>query len=89
MNKTRFNLLATHLCSAGLFMGMKRVVTVYAFIAIVLSLTSLTANAQILTYNGTISSSTLGSSVTTTLPEFNGALGTLTGVQVTLDFTVG
>jgi hypothetical protein len=67
---------------------MKRAVTVYAFIAIVLSMTSLTANGQILTYNGTISPSTLGSSVTTTLPMFNGALGTLTGVQVTLDFTV-
>jgi hypothetical protein len=67
---------------------MKRAVTVYAFIAIVLSMTSLTANGQILTYNGTISPSTLGSSVTTTLPMFNSALGTLTGVQVTLDFTV-
>jgi hypothetical protein len=60
----------------------------YAFIAVVLSMTSLTANGQILTYNGTISPSTLGSSVTTDLPMFNTALGTLTGVQVTLDFTV-
>jgi hypothetical protein len=67
---------------------MKRAVTVYAFIAIVLSMTSLTANGQILTYNGTISPSTLGSSVTTDLPMFNSALGTLTGVQVTVDFTV-
>jgi hypothetical protein len=67
---------------------MKRAVTVYAFIAVVLSMTSLTVNGQILTYNGSISSSTLGSSVTTDLPMFNGALGTLTGVQVTLDFTV-
>jgi len=67
---------------------MKRAVTVYAFIAVVLSMTSLTANGQILTYNGSVSSSTLGSSVTTDLPKFNGALGTLTGVQVTLDFTV-
>jgi hypothetical protein len=56
--------------------------------AVVLAMTSLTANGQILTYNGTISPSTLGSSVTTTLPMFNSALGTLTGVQVTLDFTV-
>jgi hypothetical protein len=87
MNKTRFNLLATRLCSAGLFMGMKRVVTVYAFIAIVSSMTSLTANGQTVTYNGTISPSTLGGSLATTLPEFNSALGTLTGVQVTLDFT--
>ena len=68
--------------------SMKRAVTVYAFMAVVLAMTSLTANGQILTYNGTISPSTLGSSVTTTLPMFNSALGTLTGVQVTLDFTV-
>jgi hypothetical protein len=67
---------------------MKRAVTVYAFIAVVLSMTSLTANGQILTYNGTISPSTVGGSVTTDLPMFNSALGTLTGVQVTLDFTV-
>jgi len=60
----------------------------YAFIAVVLSMTSLTANGQILTYNGTISPSTLGGPVTTTLPMFNSTLGTLTGVQVTLDFTV-
>jgi len=60
----------------------------YAFIAVVLSMTSLTANGQILTYNGTISPSTLGSSVTTDLPMFNTVLGTLTGAQVTLDFTV-
>ena len=59
-----------------------------AVMAVVLSMTSLTVNGQILTYNGTISPSTLGSSVTTDLPMFNGALGTLTGVQVTLDFTV-
>jgi hypothetical protein len=88
MKKTRFNLLAAGLCAAGSFTGMKRVMAVFGFIAIVLSMTSLTANGQMLTYNGTISSSTLGSSVTTTLPEFNSALGTLTGVQVTLDFTV-
>jgi hypothetical protein len=68
--------------------SMKRAVTVYVFIAVVLSMTSLTANGQILTYNGTISPSTVGSSVTTDLPMFNSALGTLTGVQVTLDFTV-
>jgi hypothetical protein len=80
--------MAAGLCAADLFTGVKRVVVVFAFIAIVLSMTSLTANAQIVTYNGTISSSTLGSSVTTTLPEFNSTLGTLTGVQVTLDFTV-
>jgi hypothetical protein len=67
---------------------MKRVVTVYAFIAVVLSMTSLTANGQILTYNGSISPSTVGGGVMTDLPMFNGALGTLTGVQVTLDFTV-
>jgi hypothetical protein len=83
MKKTRINLLA-----AGLSSGMKRMVTVYAFVAIVLSMIGLTANGQITNYSGTISSSTLDSSVTTTLPEFNSALGTLTGVQVTLDFTV-
>jgi uncharacterized membrane protein YgcG len=67
---------------------MKRAVTVYAFIAVVLSMTSLTANGASDFHLGTISASTLGSSVTTTLPMFNSALGTLTGVQVTLDFTV-
>jgi hypothetical protein len=87
MKKTRFNLFTAGLCVAGSFTGMKRVMAVFGFIAFVLSMTSLTANGQMLTYNGTISSSTLGSSVTTTLPEFNSALGTLTGVQVTLDFT--
>jgi hypothetical protein len=50
-------------------------------------MTNLTANAQLLTYNGTISPSTLGGSLTTDLPMFNSALGTLTGVQVTLDIT--
>ena len=88
MKKTRFNLLAVGLRAAGSFTGMKRaVVTTGAFIAILSSLTCLTANGQILTYNGNISSSTLGSSVTTDLPMFNSALGTLTGVQITLDFT--
>jgi hypothetical protein len=68
--------------------SMKRAVTVYAFIAVVLSMTSLTANGATDSYLGSISPSTLGSPVTTTLPMFNSALGTLTGVQVTLDFTV-
>jgi len=49
---------------------------------------ALPVKADSIFYNGTISPSTLGSSVTTDLPMFNGALGTLTGVQVTLDFTV-
>jgi hypothetical protein len=88
MIKTRFNLLAAGSCIADSFTGRKRVVTVFAFFAILLPVTSLTANGQILTYNGTVSSSTLGGSATTDLPMFNSALGTLTGVQVTLDFTV-
>jgi len=67
---------------------MKRAVTVYAFVAVVLSMTSLTANGASEFFLGSISSSTLGGNVTTTLPMFNIALGTLTGVQVTLDFTV-
>jgi len=53
---------------------MKRAVTVYAFIAIVLSMTSLTANGQILTYTE-YSPSTVGGSVMTDLPMFNSALG--------------
>jgi hypothetical protein len=68
--------------------SMKRAVTVYVFIAVVWSMTSLTANGASDFHLGTISPSTLGSPVTTTLPMFNSALGTLTGVQVTLDFTV-
>lgn len=67
---------------------MKRAVTVYAFIAVVLSMTSVAANGATDFHLGTISASTLGSPVTTDLPMFDGTLGTLTGVQVTLDFTV-
>lgn len=55
--------------------------------AILLSLTSPAAKGQMVTYNGSISPTTLGGSLTTTLPEFNSSLGTLTGVQVTLDLT--
>ncbi len=56
--------------------------------ALVLTMTSLTANGDIYTYSGTIGPSTLGGSVATDLPQFNSALGTLTAVQITLDFTV-
>ena len=49
---------------------------------------ALPVKADSIIYNGTISPSTLGGPVTTTLPMFNSTLGTLTGVQVTLDFTV-
>jgi len=67
---------------------MKKSVTICAFIAVVISMTVLTANGVSAFYTGSISPSTLGSSVTTTLPMFNSALGTLTGVSVQLDFTV-
>jgi hypothetical protein len=87
MEKTTCNLLVKCMRVAGLFTGKKKVVAVCAFIATALSMTSLTANGQITNYNGTISLSTLGGSLTTDLPMFNGALGTLTGVQVTLDIT--
>jgi hypothetical protein len=49
---------------------------------------ALPVRADSISYNGTIFPSTLGGSLATTLPMFDGALGTLTGVQVTLDFTV-
>jgi hypothetical protein len=39
-------------------------------------------------YTGTISPGTLGGSVTTSLPMFNIALGTLTSVQIQLNFTI-
>jgi hypothetical protein len=67
---------------------MKKIVILGAFIAIVSSLTSLTASGASVIFSGSISPTTLGSSATTDLPQFNPALGTLTGVQVTLDFSV-
>lgn len=68
--------------------AMKKALTGYVCIAIGLAMTSLTANGASAFYSGSISASTLGSPVTTTLPMFNGGLGTLTGVQVTLNFNV-
>lgn len=47
----------------------------------------LTSQAQSITYNGSISLQEAGT-VTTTLPQFNNALGTLTGVQLTLNLTL-
>ena len=67
---------------------MKKIVTLGAFIAIVSSLTSLTASGASVIFSGSISPTTLGDNATTDLPLFNSALGTLTGVQVTLDFSV-
>jgi len=67
---------------------MKKEMTKFIFIAIVLSITSLTANALTVTYNGSVSPSTVGSAVTTDLPMFDAGLGTLTGVQITLNFDV-
>ena len=67
---------------------MKKIVTLGAFIAIVSSLTSLTASGASVIFSGSISPTTLGENATTDLPLFNSALGTLTGVQVTLDFSV-
>ena len=68
---------------------MKRMVTTFIFITLVLSMASLTANAtSVITYDGNISPSTLGGTVTTDLPMFNGTLGTLTDVQITLNFTI-
>jgi hypothetical protein len=67
---------------------MKKTFTLSALVALATAVTNPTAKADSVTYNGTISSSTLGSSLTTSLPMFNSGLGTLTGVEVTLDFTV-
>jgi hypothetical protein len=66
---------------------MKKLVMICA-VVILLMMTGLTANAASVTYNGTISPSHVGGTVTTDLPMFNPVLGTLTGVQVTLNFTV-
>jgi len=66
---------------------MKKLVIICAVVTLVM-MTGLTANAASVTYNGNISPSTLGGTVTTNLPMFNAVLGTLTGVQVTLNFTV-
>ena len=67
---------------------MRREMARFIFIAIVLSITSLTANALTVTYNGSVSPSAVGSAVTTDLPMFDAGLGTLTGVQITLNFDV-
>jgi hypothetical protein len=66
--------------------GMKRVVTTFIVIAVALSITGMAANASIVTYNGTVNPFQLGGTATTSgLSMFNGSLGTLTGVQVTLN----
>lgn len=57
-------------------------------VAAVFSMISLAACGQSVTYNGTVIPGTLGGTVDTSLPMFNSAMGTLTGVQVTLDFSV-
>jgi hypothetical protein len=70
--------------------NMKKIIRNFGMglsVAFALSVTSLVANGQ-LTYTGNINPGTLGGTVTTSLPMFNSALGTLTGVQVTLDFQV-
>ncbi|HTV47644.1 MAG TPA: choice-of-anchor E domain-containing protein [Phycisphaerae bacterium] len=51
-------------------------------------LTAGAARADMVTYTGDFSSTTLGSTLSTDLPQFNSALGTLTGVQITLNMTV-
>jgi hypothetical protein len=66
---------------------MKKLVMICAVVTLVM-MTGLTANAALVTYNGNISPSKLGGTVTTNLPMFNAGLGTLTGVKVTLNFTV-
>src|ERR1700722_10725378 len=68
---------------------IKNSVGTFAVIVVIgLTMASLSAYAQTEIFNGTIDASTLGSTATTTLPEFDSSLGTLTGVQVTLDFQV-
>ncbi len=62
--------------------------TLVATLVLAGSLATLPVMADSTTATGTISPGTLGGSITTTLPMFNIALGTLTGVQITLDFTV-
>jgi hypothetical protein len=67
------------------FSEVGKVKKLFVFVLVVLAV-GLSANAAFITYNGTVSPSTLGSTVTTDLPMFNGT--GLTGVQVTLNFTV-
>ncbi len=52
-------------------------------VTILLSCTLSSASAGMITYNG-LRVSSLGSTLQTTLPEFNSSLGTLTGVELTL-----
>src|ERR1700722_8939142 len=66
---------------------MKTTRTLSAFIAAVLALPILSASADSVTYSGTVTPGILGGNVTTSLNMFNNGLGTLSGVQVTLDFS--
>ncbi|MCX5903378.1 MAG: choice-of-anchor E domain-containing protein [Proteobacteria bacterium] len=66
---------------------MKKLITICAVVVAILAIGGV-AQATLVTYSGSISPSTVGGTVTTDLPMFNAGLGTLTGVQVTLNFTV-
>jgi len=68
---------------------MRRVLTAFIFIALVLSMTSLAVNASTVTYSGTVNPFKLGQTATTAgVTKFNSSLGTLTGVQIDLSLTV-
>jgi hypothetical protein len=64
---------------------MKKLFGLCALLAIMFALP---AQSSVVTYNGTVSASTVGSSLSTDLPMWDSSSGTLTGVTVTLNLTV-
>jgi hypothetical protein len=66
---------------------ISKTIPICAVLCLIL-LASTVVQATTVTYNGTISASTLGSSLSTDLAEFDSSLGTLTGVQIGLSLTV-
>ena len=68
--------------------AIKEAGTVFAIFAAILAVPILSASGASVTYNGTVTPSTLGNNVATDLSMFDTSMGTLTGVQVTLNFTL-
>ncbi len=66
---------------------MNRTQTLAALMVGIISLPILSASADSVTYTGTVTPGILGGNIATSLNMFNTGLGTLTGVQVTLDFS--
>jgi hypothetical protein len=64
---------------------MSRVLYLGAVLPLLLTLP---AQGLSMSHNGTVSPATVGGSLTTSLPQWDSSLGTLTGIQITLNLTV-